>query len=133
MYTCTIITTKPNELMEDIHDRMPVILTDENEKEWLNPKNTDLDYLQSLLQPYDADEKRIVVGKPELVNQSDVKPFKFDKRGNVSAIPFLRKVGIDFDKLPQRYYLIGDGEASKQPYLAYPSHTYAFQLDADAN
>lgn len=38
LYTCTIITTKPNELMEDIHDRMPVILTDKNEKEWLNPK-----------------------------------------------------------------------------------------------
>lgn len=56
LYTCTIITTKPNELMEDIHDRMPVILTDENEKEWLNPKNTDPDYLQSLLQPYDADD-----------------------------------------------------------------------------
>ncbi|MEC1507071.1 hypothetical protein P9D42_15630 [Bacillus haynesii] len=78
---------------------------------------------------YDAAEKRIVVGKPELVNQPDVKPFKFDKRGNVSAIPFLRTVGIDFDKLPQRYYLIGDGEASKQPYLAYPKGTYAFQLD----
>ncbi|WVP26818.1 hypothetical protein V2177_07500 [Bacillus licheniformis] len=61
---------------------------------------------------YDAAEKRIVVGKPELVKQPDVKPFKFDKRGNVSAWPFLRKIGIDFDKLPQRYYLIGDGEAS---------------------
>lgn len=82
---------------------------------------------------YDAAEKRIVDGKPELVKQPDVKPFKFDKRGNVSAWPFLRKIGIDFDKLPQRYYLIGDGEASKQPYLAYPSHTYAFQLDTDAN
>ncbi|MGG1446421.1 SOS response-associated peptidase [Bacillus subtilis] len=56
LYTCTIITTKPNELMEDIHDRMPVILTDENEKQWLNPKNTDPDYLQSLLLPYDADD-----------------------------------------------------------------------------
>ena len=78
---------------------------------------------------YDAEANRIVVGKPELVNQPDVKPFKFDKRGNVSARPFLRKVGIDVDKLPQRYYLIGDGEASKQPYLAYPKHTYAFQLD----
>ncbi|MGG0773735.1 SOS response-associated peptidase [Bacillus rugosus] len=56
LYTCTIITTKPNELMENIHDRMPVILTDENEKEWLNPKNTDSDYLKSLLLPYDADD-----------------------------------------------------------------------------
>ncbi|WP_412055643.1 SOS response-associated peptidase [Bacillus inaquosorum] len=56
LYTCTIITTKPNELMEDIHDQMPVILTDVNEKEWLNPKNTDPDYLQSLLQPYDPND-----------------------------------------------------------------------------
>ncbi|MBL3647052.1 MULTISPECIES: SOS response-associated peptidase [Bacillus] len=56
LYTCTIITTKPNELMEGIHDRMPVILTHDNEKEWLNPKNTDPDYLPSLLQPYDADD-----------------------------------------------------------------------------
>ncbi|MEK3817442.1 hypothetical protein [Bacillus sp. FSL K6-1284] len=78
---------------------------------------------------YDAAEKRIVAGKPELVNHPNNVPFKFDKRGNVSAWPFLRKIGINVDMLPQRYYLIGDGEASKQPYLAYPKHTYAFQLD----
>lgn len=54
LFTCTIITTKPNELMEDIHDRMPVILTQGSEKEWLNPKNSDTDYLKSLLKPYAA-------------------------------------------------------------------------------
>ncbi len=37
----------------DIHDRMPVILTDENEKGGLTPKT---EYLQSLLQPYDAND-----------------------------------------------------------------------------
>lgn len=42
--------------MENIHDRMPVILNYEYEKEWLNPKNTDPDYLKSLLLPYDADD-----------------------------------------------------------------------------
>ena len=26
VYTCTVITTTPNKLMQDIHDRMPVIL-----------------------------------------------------------------------------------------------------------
>ncbi|MEN7436429.1 SOS response-associated peptidase [Bacillus velezensis] len=67
LYTCTIITTKPNELMEDIHDRMPVILTDESEKEWLNPKNTDPDYLQSLLLPYDSDDMEAYQVSP-LVN-----------------------------------------------------------------
>ncbi|MCY9406299.1 SOS response-associated peptidase, partial [Bacillus spizizenii] len=56
LYTCTIVTTTPNELMKDIHDRMPVILTHDQEKEWLNPLNTDPDDLQSLLMPYDADD-----------------------------------------------------------------------------
>ncbi|MDL5141564.1 SOS response-associated peptidase [Bacillus atrophaeus] len=56
IYSCTIITTKPNELMEDIHDRMPVILPHDNQKTWLNPQNTDAAYLRSLLLPYDADD-----------------------------------------------------------------------------
>ncbi|MDM5298136.1 SOS response-associated peptidase [Bacillus pumilus] len=67
LYTCTIITTKPNELVEDIHDRMPVILTHGKEKDWLNPKNTDTDYLQSLLQPYAADDME-AYQVPSLVN-----------------------------------------------------------------
>ncbi|MCY8518604.1 SOS response-associated peptidase [Bacillus atrophaeus] len=56
IYSCTIITTKPNQLMEDIHDRMPVILPRNNQKAWLNPQNTGAAYLQSLLLPYDADD-----------------------------------------------------------------------------
>ncbi|BEV37473.1 SOS response-associated peptidase [Bacillus stercoris] len=56
LYTCTIITTEPNELMKDIHDRMPVILARDFEKEWLNPHNTNPEYLQSLLVPYEADD-----------------------------------------------------------------------------
>jgi len=32
-----IITTKPNELMQTIHTRMPVILRRDVETEWLNP------------------------------------------------------------------------------------------------
>ncbi|MPQ23843.1 hypothetical protein GA512_01975 [Bacillus paralicheniformis] len=39
--------------MVDIDDRMPVIITDGNEKGRLNLKT---EYLQSLLQPYDADD-----------------------------------------------------------------------------
>ncbi|MCY7864799.1 SOS response-associated peptidase [Bacillus spizizenii] len=67
LYTCTIITTTPNELMKDIHDRMPVILTHDHEKEWLNPLNTDPDDLQSLLLPYDADDMEAYEVSP-LVN-----------------------------------------------------------------
>lgn len=54
--TCTIITTAPNELMADIHDRMPVILQRENEAVWLDRENQDKDFLQSLLRPYDASD-----------------------------------------------------------------------------
>ncbi|WP_405152858.1 SOS response-associated peptidase [Paenibacillus sp. FSL K6-0108] len=56
--TCTIITTEPNSLMEDIHNRMPVILRAENEAEWLGRDNQDLQSLLSLLKPYQASEMR---------------------------------------------------------------------------
>ncbi|WP_411734949.1 SOS response-associated peptidase [Paenibacillus sp. M2] len=56
--TCTIITTAPNSLMEDIHNRMPVILRSEDEAEWLGRDNEDLESLLSLLKPYQASEMR---------------------------------------------------------------------------
>lgn len=49
-----IITTSPNELMENIHARMPVILSKNDEKKWLNEMDTDS--LQSLLKPFPAKE-----------------------------------------------------------------------------
>ena len=50
----TIITTTPNTLMEDVHDRMPVILDRDEEQHWLNP-GTPPEQLQLLLNPYDGD------------------------------------------------------------------------------
>lgn len=52
VYSCTVITTKPNELVKDIHDRMPVILEPENEKLWLG-SDTAADDLIKLLRPLD--------------------------------------------------------------------------------
>ncbi len=54
--SCTIITTEPNDLMRDIHDRMPVILRPEDESAWLDRNNDDADLLKSLLAPYPAEE-----------------------------------------------------------------------------
>lgn len=54
IHSCTIITTKPNELVKDIHDRMPVILNSTDEKTWLDTSISDTDTLQHLLKPYDA-------------------------------------------------------------------------------
>lgn len=56
IHSCTIVTTKPNELMQNIHDRMPVILTKESEKLWLDRSMVDPYILQEALQPYDAKE-----------------------------------------------------------------------------
>lgn len=56
--TCTIITTEPNELMIDIHNRMPVILRPEDEAEWLERDNSDVQSLLGMLKPYKASEMR---------------------------------------------------------------------------
>ncbi|MNN41756.1 putative SOS response-associated peptidase YedK [compost metagenome] len=56
--TCTIITTEPNALMADIHNRMPVILRQEDEIEWLDRENTNVPSLLKLLRPYDTNKMR---------------------------------------------------------------------------
>ncbi|MDK8188757.1 SOS response-associated peptidase [Paenibacillus sp. UMB7766-LJ446] len=56
--TCTIITTEPNSLMEDIHNRMPVILHPEDEAEWLGRDSEGIKSLLGLLKPYQASEMR---------------------------------------------------------------------------
>ncbi|MFD2328797.1 SOS response-associated peptidase [Cohnella sp. GCM10020058] len=56
--SCTIITTKPNELVESVHDRMPVLLPPTALDSWLDPHEDDMDKLQDLLVPYDANKMR---------------------------------------------------------------------------
>jgi len=51
IYSCTVITTQPNELVKDIHDRMPLILKPEDEKVWLDTSIDDSEYLNDLLKP----------------------------------------------------------------------------------
>lgn len=53
--SCTIITTQPNELVEDIHTRMPVILPKEGYSQWLSPDEQDPRKLDALLRPYPAE------------------------------------------------------------------------------
>ncbi len=53
--TCAIITTTPNELMSNLHSRMPVILDQENYGAWLNPAPQSRENLIHLIQPFAAD------------------------------------------------------------------------------
>lgn len=56
--SCTIITTEANELMKDIHHRMPVILPKDSEEIWLDRSIEDKHLLKSLLVPYDAGQMK---------------------------------------------------------------------------
>ncbi|WP_225999267.1 SOS response-associated peptidase [Paenibacillus sp. BJ-4] len=52
--SCTIITTQPNELVQSVHDRMPVILEKDAVDEWLDPGVTKTEHVLGLLRPYPA-------------------------------------------------------------------------------
>lgn len=49
--SCTILTTKPNELVQPVHNRMPVILDADDYDVWLRSDGTQQDELQHLLRP----------------------------------------------------------------------------------
>ena len=55
IWSCTIITTEPNELLAPIHNRMPVILHPEDYDLWLDPGERRPADLMHLLRPYEAD------------------------------------------------------------------------------
>jgi len=49
--SCTLITTTAAPGIAHIHDRMPVIITPAAYREWLDPRNEDLDRLDRLMSP----------------------------------------------------------------------------------
>lgn len=53
--TCTIITTEPNELMAEIHNRMPVILPPRDYEKWLDASAQTPEDLLLLIKPHPAD------------------------------------------------------------------------------
>ena len=69
----TIITTEPNELMADIHDRMPVILRPEETEAWLDP-DTDIEALVPSLRPYPAESMRAYAVDPRVGNVRNESP-----------------------------------------------------------
>ena len=51
--TFTIVTTRPNDFMAAIHDRMPVVIAPEHWAMWLDPAPRDPGELRALLEPRD--------------------------------------------------------------------------------
>ncbi len=54
--SCTIITTRPNPVVAELHDRMPVILARADYAEWLAPEPLATGRLDELLVPCSADD-----------------------------------------------------------------------------
>ena len=52
--TCSILTTTPNRLLEDVHDRMPAILAPEDYEVWLDPGEQRVESLAEILKPFDS-------------------------------------------------------------------------------
>lgn len=69
--SCTIITTEANAVMEPIHDRMPVILAENDYSEWLDPATTDV---AKLLTPCPPDEIEAVAVNPIVNNARNEVP-----------------------------------------------------------
>jgi putative SOS response-associated peptidase YedK len=56
--SCAILTTGPNSLVADLHDRMPVIVTLDKYDVWLDPDVNDFKTIRDILKPYDANLMR---------------------------------------------------------------------------
>ena len=68
--TCAIVTTKANDLLSPLHDRMPVVLPEEAWDTWLDPRYRDRAALHALLAPapdawFEVYEVSSRVNKPE--------------------------------------------------------------------
>jgi putative SOS response-associated peptidase YedK len=70
IHTCTIITTEANELIQPIHDRMPVIVKKELEGLWIDPDNHNQKELLGVLQPYPSEEMMMSPVEPGLLHKS---------------------------------------------------------------
>jgi len=54
--SCTILTTEPNDLLAQVHSRMPVILDQNDYDLWLDPYVQEVSRLKPLLRPYPPEQ-----------------------------------------------------------------------------
>ena len=78
--TCAILTTDCNALMQPIHDRMPVIVSEEDWITWLNPLPQPDEVLMPILKPFAPDLMQLwavssVVGNVANQGKEMIKPF----------------------------------------------------------
>src|SRR5262249_2283612 len=103
--TCTIVTTSANELLKPIHDRMPVILTAEGVKSWLDVKEGP-EEVRGLLTGLAARELgghavSRAVNNARAEGEELIRPVKEEEEERQTAMPARRKEFIKKDKEPE--------------------------------
>jgi putative SOS response-associated peptidase YedK len=81
--SCAIITTDANELLEPVHDRMPVILPEDKYELWLNEEVAPAE-LKKLLEPYSSEQMQSYPVSSQ-VNHADVDNEELIKRVDVEV------------------------------------------------
>ncbi|WP_340104719.1 SOS response-associated peptidase [Rhodohalobacter sp. 8-1] len=70
----TIITTDANKPMQELHDRMPALLLQEEFNTWLDPSFNDTEALQDLIRPWPDDDIKFYRVNKEVGNVSNNRP-----------------------------------------------------------
>ena len=70
LLSATVVTTRANSVVGELHDRMPVILPPDSWHAWLDPELRDEPFLQSLLEPAPDELLRLDPANP-LVNNAN--------------------------------------------------------------
>ncbi len=78
MNSFTIITTKPNDVQEPVHDRMPALLLPDEFDDWLNPGHS-TDYIMEMLRPYPNDGMNQYIVSKEVNNAKNNHPGLIEK------------------------------------------------------
>ena len=93
MESFTIITTEPNDLIEPIHNRMPVILQAAEEEQWLDVSRTPFAKARLLLKPLpaelmDADDVSPIVNSAKYDGPQCIQPVSDDEmpKGQLSLL-----------------------------------------------
>ena len=81
--SCTILTTEPNEMMADIHNRMPVILDPKDFAQWLDPSVQAADAVCPLLKSFPPAGMKTIpvnttVNRPSNDTAACIEPFDGD-------------------------------------------------------
>ncbi len=66
LYSCTILTTRANDVLRPIHGRMPVILDPADHERWLDPTITEPADVRDLFAPYPSDLIRVRAVDPRV-------------------------------------------------------------------